>query len=212
MDTINKTIIAGGIAACAGMAMAGEVISLPAPDLELKVPLMQALKDRQSRREFSAEPISKETLGNILWVAQGVNRPGSGNRTSPTAMNKQEITVYAITAQGAYKYLAKEHAIEKVTDEDLRGAVGGPQGFVKNAPLSLVYTAKMDTFPKGERSTLMYGVDAGNNSQNVLLYCAAAQLACVPRMTMDNEALIKSLKLQGDEKPVFNDVIGHIKK
>ncbi len=211
MTIDKKTVVSAALGAMASVCAAGDVIPLPAPDLGMKVPLMQAIQDRESRREFGSEAISKEDLGNLLWVANGINRK-DGKRTTPTGMNKQEISVYAITPEGAYKYLPKEHALEKVSDSDLRGSVGAGQDFVKTAPLALVFTCKMNTFPASERSTIIYGVDAGHGSQDVLLYCSAAKLACVPRMTMDNEALTKALKLTGDERPIFNDVIGHIKK
>ncbi len=203
-----KTVLAATFCTAAALAMAAECTDLPAPSQDMKAPLIQAVKDRKSTRAYSNEPISQQQLADILWFAGGVNRP-DGRLTTPTAMNKQEITIYAITPQGAYKYLPAKHALEKVSDKDLRAAVAGPQKFVETAPLALVYTAKMDAFPPGERSTLMYGVDAGHASQNVLLFCSANDLACVPRMTMDVEALVKELGLQGAEKPVFNNVIGH---
>jgi hypothetical protein len=38
-------------------------------------------------------------LANLLWAAFGINRPESGHRTAPSAMNRQEIDVYVITAK-----------------------------------------------------------------------------------------------------------------
>ena len=54
-------------------------------------------------------------------------------------------------------------------------------------------------------------VDAGMAAQNALLYCAAAGLACVPRATMDSEALASALRLKDSQIPVLNIVVGPAK-
>ncbi len=54
-----------------------EVIKLPAPQTEGGKPLMQALKLRQSTRgDYGPEEkLPMQTLSNLLWAADGVNRP-----------------------------------------------------------------------------------------------------------------------------------------
>ena len=42
----------------------------------MKTPgVIQVLKDRQTRREFSPGCLSPQTLSNLLWAAWGINRP-----------------------------------------------------------------------------------------------------------------------------------------
>ena len=66
---------------------------LPKPDLQRKTQtVMEAFKQRRSVREYSARMLSDQDLGDLLWAAQGVNRE-DGRLTSPTAMNRQEITL-----------------------------------------------------------------------------------------------------------------------
>jgi hypothetical protein len=79
---------------CIGSAYAQEVIKLPAPKTEGGMPLMQALKERHSSREFSSEKLPLTTLSNLLWAAWGINRP-DGHHTAPSARNFQEMDVYA---------------------------------------------------------------------------------------------------------------------
>jgi len=55
---------------------------------------MEVLMDRASSREFSNENLSDQTLSNLLWAAWGINRPESGKRTAPSAVNRQEIDIY----------------------------------------------------------------------------------------------------------------------
>ncbi len=65
------------------------------------MPLMEALSLRQSVREMSGREIPLNTLSNLLWAAQGVNRE-DGKRTAPSAMNMQEIDVYVYTSRAVY--------------------------------------------------------------------------------------------------------------
>lgn len=58
--------------------------------------MLEALNNRQSAREMSEEPLSVQTLSDLLWAADGVNRK-DGRRTAPSAMNMQEIDIYVYT-------------------------------------------------------------------------------------------------------------------
>ncbi len=66
---------------CPALALAQELkpLVLPAPQTDGGKPLMQALKDRHSTREFSSEKLSPQVLANLLWAAFGINRPDTGN-------------------------------------------------------------------------------------------------------------------------------------
>ena len=65
------------IVACASLALAQEhkPVLLPPPETTGGKPLMQALKDRHSTREFSSQRLSPQMLSNLLWAAFGINRP-----------------------------------------------------------------------------------------------------------------------------------------
>lgn len=75
---------------------------------------MQALKERRSTRSFSGKKLPQEMLSNLLWAAFGVNRPDSGKRTAPSAVNWQEIDVYVALAEGLYLYDAQAHMLKPV--------------------------------------------------------------------------------------------------
>ena len=119
-----------------------EIIKLPAPKTEGGMPLMQALKERESGREFSSRKLSQETLSNLLWAAWGINRP-DGHRTAPSARNLQDIDVYVAMDDGLYLYEAKNHQLQKILSEDIRGATGN-QAYVKDAALNLIFVSEKD--------------------------------------------------------------------
>ena len=110
-------------------------VLLPAPQTDGGKPLMQALRDRQSTREFDSTKLPPQLLSNLLWAAFGINRPDSGKRTAPSARNWQEVDVYAIMEDGAYLYDAKANILRGVAKGDLR-KLTGTQEFVSTAPLN----------------------------------------------------------------------------
>jgi hypothetical protein len=101
---------------------------------------MQTLKLRQTSRSFDSKPLPLQELSNLLWAADGINRPDSGRRTAPSAKNVQEVDVYLALPGALYLYEAKTHSLTPVVVKDLRAATGR-QDFVKDAPLNLVYVA-----------------------------------------------------------------------
>jgi len=69
---------------CPVSIQAQEIVKLPAPKTDGGMPLMQALKERKSSREFSKDKLSLPTLSNLLWAAWGINRL-DGHHTAPSA-------------------------------------------------------------------------------------------------------------------------------
>ena len=175
--------------------------TLPAPQTSGGRPLMQVLKDRTSQREFAPEPLPTQVLSNLLWAAWGVNRPESGKRTAPSAMNRQEMDVYVAGADGVYLYDAKEHRLKPVVAGDLR-ALTGTQAYVGTAPLNLVYVSRGGDAAGG-------GIQAGLISENVYLFCSSEGLATVVRGSINREPLAKAMKLGSDQKIVLAQSVGY---
>ncbi|MDD2279776.1 MAG: SagB/ThcOx family dehydrogenase, partial [Bacteroidales bacterium] len=55
-----------------------KVIKLPQPQTSGGMPLMEALMKRGTSREFSSKELDLQTLSNLLWAANGINRPEDG--------------------------------------------------------------------------------------------------------------------------------------
>lgn len=188
-------------------------IKLPAARTEGGKPLMEALKQRQSSREFSDRKLSQQTLSNLLWAAWGINRP-DGHRTAPSASNKQEIDLYVVLADGAYLYDAKAHALNPVATGDLRAATG-TQGFPATAALNLVYVADMAKAGRpatDPQQMLNVGADCGFIAQNAYLFCASEGLATVVRASVPKAELARQLKLGPDQQIVLAQSVGYPKK
>lgn len=187
------------------------VITLPPPDTSGGKPLMQCLKERKSTRSFDSKPLPQQVLSNLLWAAFGTNRP-DGRRTAPSAMNRQEIDIYVAMADGLYLYDAASHSLKMVIGEDLRDKTG-TQGFVKDAPLDIVYVADLSKMGKAssDEQALYTGADCGVIVQNVYLFCASEGLACVIRASVDKPVLSKEMNLRPEQKILLSQTVGYPK-
>lgn len=185
-----------------------KTLKLNKPDTQRGLPVMTALEKRHSTREYANKKLNMQDLSDLLWAAVGINRPESGKRTAPTALNKQEIDVYVCLAEGTYLYNAKAHELIPVAKGDFRPAVAGGQAFVTQAPVCLVIVGDLSKF-NGE--ILMPAVDAGIVSQNISLFCSGAGLVTVPRASMDQVKLKTALKLKESQRPLMNHPVGYAK-
>jgi SagB-type dehydrogenase family enzyme len=188
-------------------------VKLPNPQVDGGRPLMQVLRDRSSSRSFSSAKLPDQILSNLLWAAFGINRPDTGKRTAPSAVNWQEIDIYVATAKGLYLYDAKTQTLQPILLGDIRQATGR-QDFVKEAPVNLIYVAdfsRMGARPKEDKE-FYSAADTGFISQNVYLYCASEGLATVVRGSIDRGALAKAMKLRPDQKAILAQSVGYPKK
>lgn len=95
-------------------------IKLPSPQKQGGEPLLQVLSKRASTRDFDTQKnIDSQTLSNLLWAAWGYNR--EDKRTAPSAMNRQEISLYIVTAQGVYLYDAKQNKLGGKSPKEISG-------------------------------------------------------------------------------------------
>jgi SagB-type dehydrogenase family enzyme len=188
-------------------------IKLPAPRVDGGRPLMQCLKDRQSQRDFKPDPLPLQVLSDLLWAAYGINRPESGKRTAPSAVNWQNIDIYVALADGLYLYEPKEHKLIQLLAEDIRGLTG-TQPFVKEAPLNLIYVADLAKIPRGmdEDKRFYSAAHTGFISQNVYLFCASEGLATVVRAMINREELAKKMGLRPDQQITLAQTVGYPKK
>lgn len=192
---------------------ADKVIRLPKPNLNRNSEVMEAFANRHSTREYAAKALTLTDLSDLLWAANGINRPEEGKRTAPSAMNKQDVDVYVVLPEGTYLYDAKAHQLNLMAEGDHRGAVAGGQAFVKSAPVSLLLVSDLSRLgdAKNTHTQLMGAVDAGIVSQNISIFCSAAKLATVPRASMDTAKLKSVLKLTDTQLPLMNHPVGYHK-
>jgi SagB-type dehydrogenase family enzyme len=211
--TLLVLLLAALIAGSAEVSRAQEFIPLPAPRTEGGMPLMQALKNRQTSREYGDQKLSQQQMSDLLWAACGVNRPETKKRTAPSAMNYQEIDIYVSTSDGLYLYDAFRNGLIRLSHEDIREKTG-IQEFVKTAPVNLVFVADYSKMARSDDKTKeIYAMaDAAYISENVYLFCASEGLATGVRAWVDKENLAKVMNLKPEQHVVLAQSVGFPKQ
>lgn len=170
-------------------------IQLKAPQKKAGAKVMQALNERKSTRSFDSKELDLQTLSNLLWAANGINRP-DGKRTAPSALNRQEVEIYVCLKSGAYFYNPQENKLEYISDAKC---------LQRNAPATLYLAAKVE-------NDIWAYVDTGIVSQNISVFAAAFGLATVPQGRMDKEQVRKDLNLPEEKQLILNHPVGYPKK
>lgn len=171
-------------------------IALPGRDFVLRQPLGTALEQRNSVREYTASPISLESVGRLLHSSYGVrgHRQVEGewtyDRPSPSAGGRYPLEIYLSTRSveklddGIYHYDARTHQLELrragLFQEALADMTLG-QGMLCDANLVIVITAIFERtmWKYGQRGYRYVWLDAGHLGENIYLVAGALGLgAC----------------------------------
>jgi SagB-type dehydrogenase family enzyme len=186
-------------------------IALNPPDKTRGLPVMQAFEKRASASGFTSDKLKLQDLSDLLWAADGINRPDLKKRTAPSAMNAQDIDLYVFMAEGVYIYNAAGQTLEPIVSGDQRLLVAGRQADFANAAVILLMVSDISRFPGGEDTgkLSMAAMDAGLVSQNISLFCAGVGLSTRPRATMDQVKLKEILKLKDSQHPLLNNPVSY---
>lgn len=179
-------------------------VALPAPAKTGGMPLMQALAERKTVRDYKPGELDAATLSEILYAANGVNRP-DGKRTIPTAMNKQDLEVYVALPGAAYHYDAKANKLVKIADGDSRTELIMNKSMAQNAACILVYASDSSKFPNDIKYPAIH---VGEASQDVYLYAASKGLGTVSLGMYDEKGVRKVFKLDDKMTVILAQAVG----
>ena len=187
-------------------------LALPPVSSTGGLPLMQALRQRRSEREFATTALPEQVRADLLWAACGVNRPALGARTAPRAIDLQEIDVYVALPAGLYRYEPVGHLLRLEVPRDIRGVTGN-QNFIDEAALDLVFVvdhSRAQLVQAEQREAYAYAA-AGAMAQNVYLYPASQGLSTVVRAWIDRDALSAAMELKVDQQVLLAQTVGYPK-
>ncbi len=191
---------------------------LPAPLTTGPLSVEEALYRRSSVREYRPEALTLAEVGQLLWAAQGVNRPG-GYRTAPSAGATYPLEVLLAAGSvhdlspGLYRYRPREHALIPLLEVDLRvelAAAALDQSFVRDAATLLVITALYErtTARYGQRGIRYVHMEVGYASENIHLQAAALGLGTVAVGAFHDDRVQELLNLPPDEHPLLIMPVG----
>ncbi len=196
-----------------------KVISLvPAADLTLgRMPLIDAIRKRESRRAFSDEALSLEELSYLLWATQGIRKIHPQRvwamRTVPSGGCRHPMETYLWVRNvesvppSLYRYAPLEHALVAVNApgagvlSSLAEVCYG-QAFVDKSAVTFVWTAVP------YRTEWRYGPDSlkdillscGHICQNLYLACESIGAGTCAIVAYNQDALDRFLGVDGEDE------------
>ena len=184
-------------------------IVLPEPNKDGKLSVEEAIDKRISRRDFLEEPLSKESIAQILWAAQGisVDNVTGATRTAPSAGATYPIEIYLVAGEvenipeGIYHYKYQKHELHAVAEGDSReelSAAALGQDFIASAPASIVLAADYDrtTGRYGDRGVKYVHMEIGHITQNIYLQAEALNMGTVAVGAFTDKKVQQLLKSQ----------------
>lgn len=197
--------------------MSKERIILPTPHIVGAKSVAEALWLRKAERECALRALSLQDMSNLLWAANGINRPDEGRRTAPSALNVQDIRIYVFLPEGVYLYEPITHSLVLKAEGDHRTAITGKpsparsQEYAADFPVTLLMVSDLERFgmPIDENIRQMAAIDAGIVSENVSLFCASTNLITVPRVSMNKPVIRQLLNFSDTQVPLINNPVGY---
>jgi len=189
-----------------------------------KIELETAIRNRESRRAYSDQPLSLEELSFLLWATQGIKQkldPGHALRTVPSAGCRHALETYLCVLnieglnQGIYRYLPLEHQLLfEFTEENLERkivqAILG-QRYPGEAAVTFIWT----TIPYRMEwrydivAHKVIAIDAGHACQNLYLACEAIGAGTCAIAAYDQERMDEFLRIDGqDEFTIYLASVG----
>ncbi len=198
-------------------------IKLNPPNLKTKN-LQELLEKRYSCRKFKDRPLNLNEVATIIWATCGkkYDTITGATRTIPSAGATYPLELYVVIGQnsveglkeGIYHYLIGEHALEIIAQGDKRQELASAclgQGFIKEAPLSLVIAAKFQrtTGRYGTRGERYVYTEAGHACQNTYLAVTDLGLGTVEVGAFSDEDVKRVANLDRDCAPLLVLAIGY---
>jgi len=194
---------------------AAVLMDLVAPqDLTVgKMALIDVMRRRRSRRQFTQEPLSLEELSFLLWATQGVWKTLSTGSllTVPSggAQNTFEtyLAVHRVTGLGAglYRYLPLQHQLCLLrVDVDIAEKVGAVwEKWLAKAAVVFFWTTipyRKEWLYHGSFSAKLIAMDCGHLMQNLYLASEAIGAGTCAVGAEDQDKLDAFLEVDGKEE------------
>jgi hypothetical protein len=215
-----------------------KTITLNPPDVQRGLSFMETLSVKASATEWSDRELSLQDLSDLLWAANGLNRPEENKTTASSALNAHDVDIYVFMKEGVFVYDFQKHELKPVLVGDFRSQIMKPRPArparpeegdsappesdattapppppPAEAPIQIILISDTARFRMGTNE-LKYewaAIDAGIISQNISLFCAATGLKTRPRASMDKEKIKKLLELTDTQYVFLNDPVGYRK-
>ncbi len=191
-------------------------IVLPKPIAQGSLSLEEAFWKRHSSRAFSERVPDWKAIGQLLWAAQGINRPENQHRTTPSAFGAYPLEIYVVLPTGVFHYIPKDHAVVKVRpgnvwDEISKSVVATSTHQSRCVfVISAVFARTEKKASVDEAKRYIY-LEGGHAAQNLLLQTIPLGMSAVPIGAPVSPDEQKILGIPKEEKPIYILATGYPK-
>ena len=191
-----------------------------------RIPLLDVINKRRSRRNYNEESLILEELALLLWSTQGIQQEldrGRTIRTTPAGGALHPFETYLFINRvkklkpGLYRYIAKKHKLlllrkeETELHEELKEAIPGE--FVRNAAVVFIWTA-IPYRKEWRYGTIAYKdilIDIGHVCQNLYLTSESFDAGTCAILSYDQKKTDRMLGVDGeDEFAIYIATVGKI--
>jgi SagB-type dehydrogenase family enzyme len=190
------------------------------------MPVIEAIRKRQSHRSYTGDPISLGELSYLLWATQGIHRVIRGGqtvlKTVPSAGARHPFETYLFVnfadglETGLYRYLAVEHRllaleINPGLVEDVHK--GTSEQYVHDSAVVFIWTAipYRAEWRYGPLAHKMIAQDSGHICQNLYLACESIGIGTCAIGAYNQKVMDDVLGVDGeDEFTVYVATVGRI--
>ena len=193
------------------------------------MPLIEAIRNRRSRRNFTQESLTLEDLSFLLWVTQGVEKLTHNGlvtiRTVPSGGAMHPFETYLLINRvdgvdpGLYRYLALDHKLLKLFSEgvDLPSRINeasNGQTFVGESAVVFVWAVRpyRTEWRYGEDSLKDILISVGHICQNLYLACESIGAGTCAIVAYNQKLLDSLVGVDGeDEIALYLAPVGRVK-
>jgi SagB-type dehydrogenase family enzyme len=182
-----------------------------------RMPLIDAISGRESRREYTEEPLSLEELSFLLWATQGVRKLIRNGlvtlRTVPSGGGMHPFETYLLVNRvegvdpGIYRYLAIEHKLYQEVAGEIQGVerigeICNEQRFVGQGAVVFIWAVRpyRTEYRYGEDSLKDILISVGHICQNLYLACESIGAGTCAILAYQQEPLDDLIGVDGDEE------------
>ena len=194
-----------------------------------KMPLIEAIRNRRSRRNFTQESLTLEELSFLLWATQGVEKLIHGGlvtvRTVPSGGAMHPFETYLLinrvngVGPGLYRYLALNHKLLNLRSDGvdmpsrINEAANG-QNFIGGSAVVFVWTVRpyRTEYRYGEDSLKDILISVGHICQNLYLACESIGVGTSAIVAYNQKLLDSFVGVDGkDEIALYLAPVGRVK-
>jgi SagB-type dehydrogenase family enzyme len=200
---------------------------VPPDDLTVgAMPVIQAIRQRRSRRKYMPDPLTLEELSFLLWATQGLSQKEGSRilRTVPSAGARHPFETYLLVnrvegvAPGLYRYLPLEHKLCLLDDDERTASeihIACYEQYVAESAVTFVWIAVpyRTEWRYAALAHRLILLDAGHVCENLYLACEAIGAGACAVGAYDQARLDAILDLDGvEEMVVYLAPVGRVRR